>query len=1273
MAFSTLSSYLHTRLWECLTVAILLISTTYYNTLADYPTQGLNTLGRHKHTVRVSNSALKVFTDRDGLPQNNILAATFDQTGRFWIGTQDGAAYYNGRNWHRVDMPDPDRSNYIMQIVQSVDGSLWFATWGGGLHRLYDGRWTSYNTENSPIPSNLIGAITIGSDRSIWIGTDNGLVRLTADRWTHFNTSSGLPGNKIQALLVSSEDSKEVVWVGTSTGLACLKDGKWRRFTTVGLSDNSIRALLQTDSPDGQRQLWVGTNTGLAVLEDGKWRVVDTGLLKESVSAILETRETKRRLLWVGTISAGIAYLEDGNWHRLDNETGLPSNSIGCMTAAPALDGSVWIGTIGGGLVRARTDGWTTLSTDNGLPNNVVWAIAATKEGEKESYWIGTDNGLAYFKDGHWKVYTVKDGLPNNSVWALAGKDSSSLWVGTAKGLARMQRGRWSTFTTENGLPNNQIISLLEVEGETGAKTLWVGTNGGLARLDGNKWTVYNTASGLPNNSINALLEVHSKSGKSSIWIGTHNGIAKFEDGVWTSYDSRSGLPNTNVWAMLEVDRPTGRELWAATSGGIARFKLDDPSPRWNRLELQLPSKIVMQMRRDSSHIYIFTTRGIARLTPKNSTDSSEFLVTTYTVQDGLPSNSVNQGASMIDSKGRIWVGTILGAAVQSSTEIAQQTTPPLVLEQVYINDKPYVDGVRLPIEAGFGTTPLSYLENNLSFEVALLSYYREADIRYSTQLYGFDAQPSEWTTSPRRTYTNLPAGNYVFKVWAKDYRGTTVGPMETHFSIKAAPWNTWWAYMLYTLGFTGSGILAYRWKMRRIEAKEQARLEDLRHIHNQRIESLKLLLESIRIINSQLSLDSVLLNIAAESARLVDAEPGSIGLVEGDKLVFRLLWNRGVLESKHMIFPIGKGVAGKVAETGKPYIVNDPDNDPNLLFPEEVKLYAPYGFIDVPIIDRKGKVVGVLDVRRPKGRAPFTETDLQMIELLTHQAAVAIENASLYSTLEENRLALEEKNLIIAESLKELESLYRNEQKVTVALQNLNQMKTNFMIVTSHELRTPLSVLRSYLDLLLEDETSVLSSSQRESLELCQSALDRIVESVDSITEMLQIHEGRVELKKSKFDLCSLVTEVTQELDPFIRQRSQKLKLKLPPSLFLEADEARLRSVLTNLIQNAIKFSYDGGHIEIEVGLEDNNVKIAVRDEGIGIASEEIERIFEKFYTHSDISKHTSGKFKFSARGAGLGLSIARSYIEAHGGRIYAESKGLGQGSTFHIILPLQ
>src|SRR5262249_42923669 len=147
---------------------------------------------------------------------------------------------------------------------------------------------------------------------------------------------------------------------------------------------------------------------------------------------------------------------------------------------------------------------------------------------------------------------------------------------------------------------------------------------------------------------------------------------------------------------------------------------------------------------------------------------------------------------------------------------------------------------------------------------------------------------------------------------------------------------------------------------------------------------------------------------------------------------------------------------------SGRARIVNDVREDPDVIRPEELIKYGVVGMLNVPIQDRSGVVVGVLDVRRRPGGPPFGDAERLVSESLARQAAIAIENAALYG-------ALEEKKAKIAESLRAIEDLYAHEQQMTRRLQELNLMKTNFMIVTSHEMRTPLTLLRGYLEALLE------------------------------------------------------------------------------------------------------------------------------------------------------------------------------------------------------------
>jgi signal transduction histidine kinase len=306
---------------------------------------------------------------------------------------------------------------------------------------------------------------------------------------------------------------------------------------------------------------------------------------------------------------------------------------------------------------------------------------------------------------------------------------------------------------------------------------------------------------------------------------------------------------------------------------------------------------------------------------------------------------------------------------------------------------------------------------------------------------------------------------------------------------------------------------------------------------------------------------------------------------------------------------------------------------------------------MDVPIITRTGKVVGVLDVRRKIGRPPFTKLDRQLIEALANQAAVAIENAALYG---------------------ELEKLYRNEQQITRTLQELDKMKTNFVILASHEMRTPLTILKGYHDVLSASSTSFTKMQQR-SLSVCQRTIDRLIVIANDILEMLKISEGQIRLKTAPTNIVNLIEEVIQDLNEFVEKRNQKLTVELLsqiPSVIVDSEKMRL--IILNLIQNAIKFTHDDGEISVTLNQEKEYIHIIVQDTGIGIKSTELEKIFEKFYTGADPMHHSSGKFEFGARGTGLGLAIAKSYVDAHQGKIWSESDGVGKGSKFHLLIPI-
>jgi len=1271
--------------------------------------------------------AFHTFTDKDGLPQNSAMTIVFDQKGYLWVGTQDGATYYNGHKWTTVNMPNRQISNSVQTMLSTSDGSLWFGTNGAGLIQLKDSKWTIYDKKSGALANNIVNtlAVTITSlgQLTIWVGTETGLSAFSNDKWqTYTSENSRLPSDNIETLFAD----KDILWIGTNGGgLVKFENNNFStnyNKTNSLLPSNVVKSLLITKN-NNQKTIWIGTEQGLVSLKENppnipQWNIYNTNnsLLPHNIIRCIYPADlqSEKSAIWIGT-PAGLAYFvestnnEDMFWRVYNSQnSNLSGDFIVSLLGTYPENGipTLWIGTNGGGLVRTDLLGWQTFSTKTSqLPNNIVRSLLeVNKEDTNKQLWVGTYEGLACLENEKWIIYnTTNSALPDNNVESLLYSYPNTLWIGSWGGLTKVENNKWTTYNISNsGLPENRVMSLLETTSNQ-EKTLWVGTTGGLACFQKGKWSTYTTKnSPLPHNQIDSILATESNNSGQVIWLGTWGGgLVKLEivnntdnsnliAAKWTIYNTEnSKLPNNLIKTLKETKNNGQQIIWIGTNGGLAQFFPNKSDKSWqifsDSTTPALPNNIVSQIIFTPKQIFIFTFKGILRFALKTEKSDISDLVNfdsyIFTTEDGLPGNGVNPRAAILDSQNRLWVGTLYGLAMLDLKKNISDTQPkPLHIEQVTIRGKPFTkNSSQTNLQTFIGTSKdlpnneeFSYYENQLVFEYTLLSYFKESETRYRVQLVGLDPKPSDWNSEHRKEYTNLSYGIYQFQVWAKDGQGNISGPVNIVFSINPPPWFAWWAILFYLSGIGGTIYVTIAWRIHVLTKRQQEKVIQLRQLQQERLETLRQLLKSIQIINSQLDLETVLQNITAESARLIDGEPGTIGLIVGENIVFKHLWYKGKLEDSDLIFPLGQGIAGIVAVTGKPYIVNDIHLEPKLVDLELAKKYSPYGFVEIPIIDRKGKVVGVLDIRRTANRVTFTEKDVQILESLAHQAAVAIENASLYGTLEEKNLALEEKNLIIAESLKEIENLYQHEQEVSRALQELNQMKSNFMVVTSHEMRTPLTILQGNHEALLAKFLGQLTPRQEKSLLACQRATNRMVESVENISEALKISEKQVRLKYSQVNLCQITLIVANKLSQFIQQRNQELKLNLPDKLIISADPDKLQLLLSNIIQNAIKFTPDQGVISVTINQEDSNAHIIITDNGIGIEKKDLERIFDQFYTHSDTLNHTSGKYQFSARGSGLGLAISKGYVESHSGRIWAESDGINYGSSFHIIFPI-
>lgn len=828
------------------------------------------------HSYELGSPPFQNYDPNGELKQISVMDLTFDKKGYFWVATQDGAAYHNGRKWTNVAMPTTTAKD-IRAIAVDSEGAILFGTLGGGVHRLKDGQWKTFDKKSGALPNNNVRSLLETNSKNnnpiLWIGTDGGLVKYEDNKWTFFDTTnSSLPNNTINVLLEGLDTNQEkVLWIGTQNGLVKYTQDKWFVYdkTNSPLPNTNVTALLRAESENNKDSIWIGTQGGLAKYQQGNWTVFDSKLVPVLNNTVNRIEETKDGELWIATFGGGLAKYKNNQWFVFNNKNSyLPNNNVRVVKKT-YLDGlcTLWIGTLGG-IVKYQVDKWKSLTTKNSsLPGNDVRSFAEDilPNGQR-LIWIGTDGGLVKYEDDKWTIFdTSNSPMPSNTVtYVLKSKfrnNQKILWVATTAGLVKYEDGKWTVFNTSNSsLPTNIVINLLESISSNGKKTLWIGTaRGGMVKYEyeENKWTVFNVSnSPLPNNYVGVFFEQIHKNGQKSLWIGTYGGgLVNYQEDInkWTIFNSENSLlHNDYIISIKNIDLLKRQTLWVGTSNGLAFFDLD--LEKWiissDKNLLSVSTEVVSSIEQDSyNKIYICTYKNVICLSPINANNvsspnykekDSEYKKYVFTTEDGLPADGVGPLATLVDKDGYLWVGNLGGIGILNTAKTIQDgVLKPLLIENILVNEKRYLEeqGADKPLKINsLDGAILNYNENSITFEYSLLCYLRSKETLYQSQLEGFDQYPSAWVKDYKRVYTNLNQGDYIFKVLAKDYNGNISEPLIIKFRIKPALWRTWWAYIFYvaTIFFLTFSLAYYQVNRAKQKAllvlqrqEEQAKLKE--------------------------------------------------------------------------------------------------------------------------------------------------------------------------------------------------------------------------------------------------------------------------------------------------------------------------------------------------------------------------------------------------------------------------------------------------------------
>jgi signal transduction histidine kinase len=254
---------------------------------------------------------------------------------------------------------------------------------------------------------------------------------------------------------------------------------------------------------------------------------------------------------------------------------------------------------------------------------------------------------------------------------------------------------------------------------------------------------------------------------------------------------------------------------------------------------------------------------------------------------------------------------------------------------------------------------------------------------------------------------------------------------------------------------------------------------------------------------------------------------------------------------------------------------------------------------------------------------------------------------------------------------LTELQAANHELVQANAELARAGQLKTAFIEVASHEFNTPITLVLGLTELLRLSNPS-RSGQEDEILRQISGSGKQLSRLVTSMLTLLRAEDFRKTLARSPIDLADLIEKAADQVRLFTKARSIELETRVEETLGrFEIDADKISAVLINLLTNAIKFTPDGGSIELEARrVGDDRAEIVVNDRGVGLAPHELRHLFQPFFTQIDASRHSSGDFGFCKRGLGLGLSIAKRFVEMHGGQIRAESRD-GGGTQVAVVLP--
>ena len=584
------------------------------------------------------------YTTKQGLSHDRVEAILEDRNGNIWLGTRGrGLSCFDGQNFIQLSSPFLSKNFYSLAILEDSKGKLWAGVWGNGVICLEGSKVTAFSTEHG-LSNDYVYTITEDHLGNLWFGTQGGATLFDGKSFYQFTTKEGLAGDLVKAII---EDSKGNIWFGTNKGANVYDGNNFYLYTTEeGLVDNRIHCIIE----DHQGIIWLGTAKGVCEFNGHSFKHFTTkeGLPRDEIKALLEDSQGN---LWIGTHAGGISRFVRNGFQHFSPEG--PGKYQSIMSILEDQQGNLWFASWSGGVFQFDENDFTVFTREEGLLSNRVMSLLEDKKGE---LWLGYDGeGVSKFtppsmnNPGSLMHFTRQEGLSSGRAYSFWEDSNGDLWIGTGGGGSNRYDGKTFThYGIKHGLSQSTIVDF--VKGKNG--DFWMASF-----LKGMNHYQFTEEKGM--GIITQFIVEGDKTQKSNwvqdvimdasgdFWVGTNGGglLRYISDNAgnvnqFIQYSTKDGLPNDDIESLVE---DPDHNIWAASTNGITLLQPTGNSFSTSPASLQ-----------------------------------KEFREYTFGREDGLIELGFVQNAVCLDSRNRIWWGTLRGITMLDlSSFFPPQHSPP--------------------------------------------------------------------------------------------------------------------------------------------------------------------------------------------------------------------------------------------------------------------------------------------------------------------------------------------------------------------------------------------------------------------------------------------------------------------------------------------------------------------------------------------------------------------------------------------------------------------